>query len=608
MAKSDVLVRIQANTTGYDANIAKARKQLESFKQDNLTLGGILNQSSKSIVAAAAQYASFGAALGAVASGFQTVISEGTRMAREMEGVKMAFDRLNQPGLLDSLREATHGTVNDLELMKNAVKFENFGLSLEQMGTFLAFAQQQAKDTGQSVEYLVDSIVTGLGRKSLPILDNLGLSATEIRERMGETGDMTKAVADIIKERMEAAGGYIETAGDRAAQAQVKLDNAMTELGNTFNSLTSEASSLWTELEVGAINLLNTAIKPLIAAFNALASYANVPTAEDIVTRGMTDVTDTVDDNGRLIRKNAINAIPEISVVGKKPKKTPRIGGTRKTTNIGDTIRKDYDRAMLKAAASASSLKPEDVVGPSDAWRAYMDSLSKEFEQPLSPLQKLNAELDDLRNHLETAPDSETYKFALEEIAKKEKEIAAFKGENPMKDMEKDAKGTKNSFTAAAGAISAVGQALNSIDDPTAKIMGIVAQAIATIAQGFATATSASAGGGVFAWIASLAAGGAAMMSAIGAIHSATGYAQGGVIPGNSFSGDNQWARVNAGETILTRAQAGLLADALANEQPKDMQPYVKGDMIFLGANNYTRASGQGEIVTTSMLRRMGLM
>jgi hypothetical protein len=112
----------------------------------------------------------------------------------------------------------------------------------------------------------------------------------------------------------------------------------------------------------------------------------------------------------------------------------------------------------------------------------------------------------------------------------------------------------------------------------------------------------------VFSWIASLAAGGAAMMSAIGAIHSATGYAQGGVIPGNSYSGDNQWARVNAGETILTRAQAGLLADALANEQPKDMQPYVKGDMIFLGANNYTRASGQGEIVTTSMLRRMGLM
>ena len=260
MAKGDVLVRMKADVSNYDANIAKARRTLDGFKQDNLTLGGILNQSTKSIVAAAAQYASFAAIIGTVASGFSEAVSRGTEMAREMEGVKMAFDRLNQPGLLDNLREATHGTVNDLELMKQAVKFDNFNLSLEQMGTFLAFAQQQAKDTGQDVNYLVDSIVTGLGRKSLPILDNLGLSAEEIRNRMKETGDMTTAVAEIIQERMEAAGGYVETAADRAAQAQVRLDNAMTELGNTMNSLTGSGATLWTELKIGAIELANTAI------------------------------------------------------------------------------------------------------------------------------------------------------------------------------------------------------------------------------------------------------------------------------------------------------------------------------------------------------------
>ena len=142
MAKGDVLVRMKADVSNYDANIAKARKTLDGFKQDNLTLGGIMNQSTKSIVAAAAQYASFAAVLGTVASGFAEAVSKGSTMAREMEGVKMAFDRLNQPGLLDNLREATHNTVNDLELMKQAVKFDNFNLSMEQMGTFLAFAQQ----------------------------------------------------------------------------------------------------------------------------------------------------------------------------------------------------------------------------------------------------------------------------------------------------------------------------------------------------------------------------------------------------------------------------------------------------------------------------------
>ena len=90
MAKGDVLVRMKADVSNYDANIAKARKTLDGFKQDNLTLGGIMNQSTKSIVAAAAQYASFAAVLGTVASGFAEAVSRGTEMAREMEGVKMA--------------------------------------------------------------------------------------------------------------------------------------------------------------------------------------------------------------------------------------------------------------------------------------------------------------------------------------------------------------------------------------------------------------------------------------------------------------------------------------------------------------------------------------
>ena len=122
-------------------------------------------------------------AIDAFMSTCSEAIDRSGQLAKEAEGVEMAFNRLNRPELLDNLRNATHNTVSDLELMKNAVKFDNFGLSLEQMGTFLAFAQQQAKDTGQSVDYMVDSIVTGLGRKSLPILDNLGLSAAEIKKR-----------------------------------------------------------------------------------------------------------------------------------------------------------------------------------------------------------------------------------------------------------------------------------------------------------------------------------------------------------------------------------------------------------------------------------------
>ena len=153
-------------------------------------------------------------AAGAVASlgsEMYGMVQQGIELAKQGEGIRIAFERLGRGDILQGLREATHGTVTDLELMKAAVKFNDFKLPLDEMGTMLAFAQQKAKDTGQSVDYLVESIVNGLGRKSLMILDNLGLSATEVKEKMKETGDMTKAVGAIIREQMTKAGDYVET-------------------------------------------------------------------------------------------------------------------------------------------------------------------------------------------------------------------------------------------------------------------------------------------------------------------------------------------------------------------------------------------------------------
>jgi hypothetical protein len=159
------------------------------------------------------------------------VIQRGSQLATTAEGIRMAFDRINKPGLLDNLKEATHGTISELELMKAAVRFNDFNLSVEDLGTYLAFAQQKAKDTGQSIEYLTESIVMGLGRNSVQILDNLGISAKEIRERMKDGGDMTKAVAEIIREQMENAGDYVETAAERIAKSEADLENATLHLG-----------------------------------------------------------------------------------------------------------------------------------------------------------------------------------------------------------------------------------------------------------------------------------------------------------------------------------------------------------------------------------------
>jgi hypothetical protein len=152
---------------------------------------------------------------------------------------------------------------------------------------------------------------------------------------------------------------------------------------------------------------------------------------------------------------------------------------------------------------------------------------------------------------------------------------------------------------------------LSQIEDPAAKVIGVIGQAIANIALGFAMATSKESNKGIWGWIAAIAAGTATMISTISQIHSATGYAQGGIIKGNSYSGDNigglvdgsQLVGLNAGEVVLNHAQTETLANSLENDQQGGITsvPYVMGEQIILGANAFLRRSGRGELVTTKM-------
>lgn len=162
----------------------------------------------------------------------------------------------------------------------------------------------------------------------------------------------------------------------------------------------------------------------------------------------------------------------------------------------------------------------------------------------------------------------------------------------------------------ASSAISAVGSALQSIEDPAVKVAGIIAEAVANIALSFAQAMKGAAGGGPWAWLGFAAAGTATMVSTIAAIKQATAgsYANGGVIGGTHFSGDMQLARVNAGETILNQAQAGTLAARLQNDNALSnlhLETRIKGEDLIVALNNTGRRTLVGEFVTTN--RRRGL-
>lgn len=215
-------IQIAANTAQFNTGLKSAQSQFSTFTSGVTKAAGAIG----------------------VAFGIQQIASftaEISKLAGEVEGVKAAFDRLpDSIELMNRLRAATGGTVSELGLMKRAVQAANFGISLQALPKLLEFATLRAQQTGQSVDYLVDSIVTGIGRKSKLILDNLGISAVQLNEALGgvttgvaSIGDVADAVGRIADENLNNMAGFAENAATKFQRLEAAWENFKASLGST---------------------------------------------------------------------------------------------------------------------------------------------------------------------------------------------------------------------------------------------------------------------------------------------------------------------------------------------------------------------------------------
>lgn len=159
---------------------------------------------------------------------------EAVQLAAKMQGIEAAFKRLDSPSLLNNLREATRGTVSDLELMQQAVRAENFQIPLENLATYFEFATKRSIQTGESVDYLVDSIINGIGRKSTLVMDNLGISAAALQDEIKKTGDFAVAAGNLIKQGIQDMGDVADTAAIKIQEARVIWENFKADAGGVI--------------------------------------------------------------------------------------------------------------------------------------------------------------------------------------------------------------------------------------------------------------------------------------------------------------------------------------------------------------------------------------
>jgi hypothetical protein len=166
-------------------------------------------------------------------------VMESIKLNSELKKAEAGFKRIGaSSGDLARLRHATRGLVTDVVLMQKTTQAANFGIPVEKLATLFEFAQRRAAETGESVDYLVNSIVVGLGRKSIKIIDNLGISATALKAEMGgvavataDIADVTAAVSRIAERSLDDMGDVTVTAADKVEQLRIKWENLKTSVG-----------------------------------------------------------------------------------------------------------------------------------------------------------------------------------------------------------------------------------------------------------------------------------------------------------------------------------------------------------------------------------------
>jgi hypothetical protein len=229
-------------------------------------------------------FSNLGQAVGAAfaVGQIQAFTAEAIQLGSQMQTVGKGFARFGDQARLEELRKATRGLVTDLDLMKATVMAGNFGIPIEELGTLLEFAKRRAQETGQSVDYLVESIVTGIGRKSPLILDNLGISTTRLKEKFNGAAieaqgiaDVARAVGDIATEELGKMGTAVDTAADKMVRLTTTWQNFKAKVGEAI----APAASAFLE---GLTNMLNVG-ETMGPALNKLGMGAGLAKPSDLI-------------------------------------------------------------------------------------------------------------------------------------------------------------------------------------------------------------------------------------------------------------------------------------------------------------------------------------
>lgn len=476
---------VKASVDNFNKSLQDQSKQTQSLGQQYNALSTALRVGLVAVIAAAVK---------------QTVEFqlEMAKLAGKVEGVERAFARLPQStALLADLRRATHGTVTDLELMQQALRANNFEIDLKKLGGLLEFAATRAQQTGQEVDYLVNSIVMGIGMKSILRLDNLGLSATKLKEELGgvsvkaaSVAEITRVVAKVAEESQEKLGGYFETSATKVAQLSTKWEEFKVSLskgvgGSWLTTFLTDVVDSWTTTVEGLRRGMSASDIIQERLQKELALTWDLKFAKE-------QLNGTIDENISKTQKEidevakGVNAYAAWEVEVRnliRAKEEERNQEVRNNGRSGRAGQLSNEIALLKeqlAIGTASNgLTKEQIIGENEYLKLLRERLNalKIEKEDLSDVGKQLGIIEDLQDKIEAKEDLIKTATSIEEIRKLQRELSVLQKQLAIADASYNEFGklkTGADKTIPGQQIAKIGARVENIQVPTESLKSIV--------------------------------------------------------------------------------------------------------------------------------------
>ena len=231
-------------------------------------------------------------------------LSQMAASAAKVESMERAFNTLsggveNAEEALNKLRQATDNTMTDFTLFQQANNAMILGVSKnsDEMAEMFDIAQRLGRALGRDTASSVESLITGIGRQSRLMLDNIGIivkSEEAYQAYAKELGISADRLTDAEKKQafleatMESARNKIEDLGKEVSSSQDSLDRFSTSMGNLSDMVGDRVLVV---------------LAPLADAFSVIA-------------RGIIDITPSIDEmNVSLLRMTNVIPFPLVDLM-----------------------------------------------------------------------------------------------------------------------------------------------------------------------------------------------------------------------------------------------------------------------------------------------------